>query len=89
MKSQKRVNFDITKEFIKDAWKTLKFKGKIGDALLIHLMYAFILKTWEIRLLRFEGLSDKDLFTFKVYRSQRGKVKQIKLSKTLLNEIMD
>ena len=89
LESQKRVNFDITKEFIKDAWKTLKFKGKIGDALLIHLMYALKLRTGEIRLLKFEDLSDKDLFTFKVYKSQRGKVKQIQLSKTLFNEIMD
>ena len=43
--SQKRVNFDITKEFIKDAWKTLKFKGKIRDELLIHLIYALKLRT--------------------------------------------
>ena len=34
-------------------------------------MYAFELRTGEIRLLKFEDLSDKDLFTFKVYKSQR------------------
>ena len=73
MENQKRVNFDITEEFIKDAWKTLKFKGKIGDALRIHLMYALKLRTEEIRLLMFEDSSDKDLFTFKVCKSQRGK----------------
>ena len=89
LESQKRVNFDITNEFIKDAWETLKFKGKIWDALLIHLMYALKLRTGVIRLLRFEDLSDRDLFTFKVYKSQRGNVKQIQLSKTLFNEKMD
>ena len=89
LESQKRVNFDIKKEFIKDVWKTLKFKGKIGDNLLIHLMYALKLRTGEIRLLRFEDLSDKDLFTFKVYKSHRGKAKQIELNKTLFNKIMD
>ena len=36
-------------------------------------MYALKLRTGEIRLLRFEDSSDKDLFTFKVYKSQRGK----------------
>ena len=51
-------------------------------------MYALKLRTGEIRLLRFEDLSDKYLFTFKVYKSQRGKVKQIQLSKNLFNEIM-
>ena len=52
-------------------------------------MYALKLRTGEIRLQRFEDLSYKDLFTFKAYKSQRGKVKQIQLSKTLFNEIMD
>ena len=52
-------------------------------------MYSLKLRTEEIRLLRFEDLSDKDLFTFKVYKSLRGKVKQIQLSKTFFDEIMD
>ena len=64
LESEKRVNFDITKKFIKYSWKTLKFKGKIGDALLIHLMYVLKLRSGEIKFLRFEDLSDKDLFTF-------------------------
>ena len=65
--------------------ENFKVKGKIEDALLIHLMYALKLRTGETILLRFEDLSDKDLFTFKVYKSQRRKVSKsnyLKLSLT-------
>ena len=87
IKSPKGVSFEITKESIQDAWKTLTINGKIGDALLIHLMYVLGLKTKEIRLLKFEDVSDNVQPTIKVYRFNSGKVKQIEISKDLYEEI--
>ena len=89
MENNKIVHFDTTKDSIKDAWKILKENGKTRDALLIHLMYALGLRTGEVRLLKFEDVSDKDLLTIKVYRLQRGIIKPMQISQDVYNDIID
>ena len=49
-------------------------------------MYVLGLKTKEIRLLKFEDVSDNVQPTIKVYRFNSGKVKQIEISKDLYEE---
>ena len=87
IKDQKKVSFGITKEYIQDAWKTLSASGKIGDALLIHLMYALGLRTGEIRLLKFDDVNNQEHPTIKVYKAHKGIVKQIEISQALYDEI--
>ena len=50
-------------------------------------MYVLGLKTKEIRLLKFEDVSNNVQPTIKVYRFNSGKVKQIEISKDLYEEI--
>ena len=87
IKDQKKVSFGITKEYIQDAWKTLSASGKIGDALLIYLMYALGLRTGKIRLLKFDDVNNQEQPTIKVYKAHKGKVKQIEISQALYDEI--
>ena len=54
-------------EIIENAKKVLTSKGKISDALLIHIMYALGLKTGEVRYLRFEDVYNKDRPIIQVY----------------------
>ena len=86
IKDQKKASFRITKEYIQDAWKTLSASGKIGDALLIHLMYALGLRTGEIRLLKFDDVNNQERPTIKVCKAHKGKVKQIEISQALYDE---
>ena len=86
IKNPKGVSFEITKESIQIAWKTLTINGKIGDALLIHLMYVLGLKSKEIRLLKFEDVSDNVQPSIKVEKFNSEKVKQIEISKALYEE---
>ena len=51
--SQKDIKFNKTKKIIESTYKTLKVKGKAGDALLVQLIFSLGLKISEIRLLRF------------------------------------
>ena len=67
--------------------ETLSASGKIGDALLIHLMYALGLRTGEIRLLKFDDVNNQEHPTIKVYKAHKGKVKQIEISQALYDEI--
>ena len=50
-------------------------------------MYLLGLKTKEIRLLKFEDVSDNVQPTIKVYIFNSGKAKQIEISKALYEEI--
>ena len=43
-KTHKKVDYDSINEIIENNWKVLVSKGKISDALLIHIMYALGLK---------------------------------------------
>ena len=47
------------------------------------------LKTWEVRLLRFEDVEYKDQPTIKIYDSKKESVKQILISQELYDEIVD
>ena len=68
-KEHKEVDYEFVREIVENAWNTLSNKGKTGDALLIHLMYVRGLKTWEVRLLRFEDAEYKDQPKNKIYDS--------------------
>ena len=52
-------------------------------------MYELSLRTGEVRLLRFEDVSDSDQPTMKVYKSKTCKVKQVQISQSLYKEIKD
>ena len=88
-KEHKEVNYEYARETVENAWNTLSNKGKIGDALLIHLMYVLGLKTWEVRLLRFEDVEYTDQPTIKIYDKKKESVKQILISQELYNKIVD
>ena len=47
------------------------------------------LKTWEVRLLRFEDVEYKDQPTIKIYDSKKESVKQILISQELYDEMVD
>ena len=88
-KEHKQVDYELVRETVENAWNTLANKGKSGDALLIHLMYVLGLKTWEVRLLRFEDVEYKDQPTIKIYDSLKETVKQILISQELYDEIIE
>ena len=52
-------------------------------------MYVLELKTWEVRLLRFEDVEYKDQPTIKIYDSKKESIKQILISQELYNEIIE
>ena len=88
-KEHKEVDYEFVRETVENAWNTLSNKGKTGDALLIHSMYVLGLKTWEVRLLRFEDVEYKDQPTIKIYDAKKESVKQILISQELYDEIID
>ena len=81
------VNYEFVRETAENAWKILFNKGKAGDGLLIYLMYVLGLKSWEVRLLRFEDAKYKDKLTIKIYDSKKEAIKQILISQELYDEI--
>ena len=50
-------------------------------------MYALRLRTGEIRLLKFDYVNNQEHPTIKVYKTHKGKVKQIEISQALYDEI--
>ena len=65
----------------------MKVKGKIGDALLVQLIFTLRLKISEFRLLRFEDVSNQEEPKLKVSNSKKGSSKLIVISEVLYNEI--
>ena len=66
----------------------MKVKGKTGDALLVQLIFTLGLKISEIRLLRFEDVSNIEEPKFKVSNSKKESSKLIMIiSEELYNEI--
>ena len=47
------------------------------------------MKTWEVRLLRFEDVEYKDQPTIKIHDSKKESVKQILISQELYNKIIE
>ena len=62
-------------------------KGKTGDALLVQLIFTLGLKISEIRLLRFEDVSNQEEPKLKISNSKKGSSKLIVISEELYNEI--
>ena len=86
-KEQNHSAYD--RELILDAWKTLSNKGNKVDALLLHLMFALALRPGEARLLKFEDvLINNNQMLFKVYKSKKGRIQQLTISKEFYNEII-
>ena len=85
--NQKDIKFNKTKKIIESTCKTLKVKGKTGDALLVQLIFTLGLKISEIRLLRFEDVSNQEEPKLKVSNSKKGSSKLIVISEELYNEI--
>ena len=65
----------------------MKLKSKTGESLLVQLIFTFGLKISEIRLLRFEDLSNQEEPKLKVSNSKKGSSKLIVISEELYNEI--
>ena len=86
-KTHKKVDYDSINEIIENAKKVLTSKGKISDALLIHIMYALGLKTGEVRYLRFEDVYNKDRPIIQVYNPQKNREKEVIISKEQYDEI--
>ena len=60
----------------------------MGDALLIHNIYSLKLRNWEIILLKFEDVNNKDINYKSVYTSKRKSL-TTSCFKALYNELKD
>ena len=62
-------------------------KGMTSDSLSIHPMHALLLKTWEVKFLRFKNAMNFEKAKIKVYDMQRSKEKCNEISQNFLYEI--
>ena len=85
--NHKDIKFNKIKKIIESTCKTLKVKGKTGDALLVQLIFTLRLKISEIRLLRFEDVSNQKEPKLKISNSKKGSSKLIIISEEHYNEI--
>ena len=67
--------------------QNFEIKGKTGDALLVQLIFTLRLKISEIRILRFEDVSNQEEPKLKVSNSKKGNSKLIVISEELYNDI--